>query len=60
MERASVKISYKLIFPDGTHVVVAAPARLLWAGSDGTAFDRKPEASWQIAAKTSASGVISL
>ena len=60
MAQASLKVSYKLIFEDGTQVVLAAPLRMLWSGADGTAFDRKPDAEWRIAAKASPSGLIAL
>lgn len=45
-----VLISNKLIFPDGTQVVVGVETRALWQGADGAAFDANPETKWKIAA----------
>lgn len=59
-QRATVTVSHKLVFPDATAVVVGAFTRLLWAGSDGTAFDVDPKVTWQPVAATRPSGVITL
>jgi hypothetical protein len=47
--RPMVMLSHKLIFEDGTEIVIAAECRQLWAGQDGAAFDAAPSATWQIA-----------
>jgi len=57
---ARLMLSNKVIFTDGTEMVLAAPTRLLWAGADGTAFDVKPDSPWQRMASKRSSGVITL
>ena len=53
-------VSMKLIFTDGTNVVVAAPTRELWAGADGVAYAVKPGANWKPVAVNRASGILIL
>ena len=48
--RPVVLLSNKLIFPDGTQVVVGVETRALWQGADGAAFDANPATRWRIAA----------
>lgn len=48
--RPTVLLSNKLIFPDGSEVVVGVPCRALWQGADGAAFDADPKTVWRIAA----------
>ena len=45
-----VLLSEKLIFPNGTEVVVGREMRNLWAGAEGAAFDCAPETKRKIAA----------
>jgi hypothetical protein len=41
-------MTWKVVFPDGVHIVVAAPTRLLWAGADGRAYDVARTQAWKI------------
>jgi hypothetical protein len=56
--KAMVLLSNKLIFPDGSEVVVGVETRALWQGHDGAAFDASPTSFWKIAAAQRA-GIIS-
>lgn len=53
-------VTYKLVCPDGTHIVVAAVTRELWAGADGRAFDVPRSTVWKIIAAQRPNGVITL
>jgi hypothetical protein len=45
-----VLLSQKLIFPNGTEVVIGKEMRPLWNGSEGAAFDCNPLTTYKIAA----------
>jgi hypothetical protein len=48
--KATVMVSYKLLFPDGCQVVYACETRSLWAGVGEAAFDVPADSKWKVAA----------
>lgn len=48
--RPTVLLSQKLIFPDGTEIVIGREMRPLWQSAEGAAFDCSASTRYKIAA----------